>query len=166
MKKEVGELSSNMEKPFEKIRALLDERDIDYTLLEHEHIHTSEDAARVRGTSMSEGAKSLLLKMEDEFVLVVIPGDKRLSIKKLRHYLNIGRGRFAHPQEVVETMGCEVGSCYPIGSVASLRTIVDPSFESNDHISFNPGVHTKSIDMRWSDYKALGDWEYVDVTED
>jgi prolyl-tRNA editing enzyme YbaK/EbsC (Cys-tRNA(Pro) deacylase) len=155
----------NMTDPYTKIISLLEEKDIAYTLSEHEHVHTSEEAAHVRGTDMSEGAKSLLLKMEGEYVLVVLPGDRKLSMKKLRAHLKCHKGRFAHPQEVVDVMGCEIGACYPIGSIIPLRTIVDAAFEGNDKVSFNPGIHTKSITMSYQDFKDLGDWEYVAVSE-
>lgn len=154
-----------MENPFEKIKQKLEEENIDYTLLEHEPVFTSEEAANIRGTSMEEGAKSLLLKLKNDFVLVVLPGASRLSMKKLRKHVHDNKSRFARPEEVVEIMGCEIGACYPVGSVIPIRTVVDPTLGSGEFISFNPGVHDKTIRIKWSDYLTLGDWELVDVTE-
>lgn len=154
-----------MEKPFEKIKDLLEKRKVEYELLEHEPVFTSEEASRIRGTNMNEGAKSLLLKFKSNFVLVVVPGDSRLSMKKLRKYIHDGKSRFARPEEVIDIMGCEIGACYPVGSVISIRTIVDPIFEKGEYIAFNPGVHDRTIRMKWKDYLTLGEWEIVDMIE-
>ena len=154
-----------MEKPFEKIQKLLKEKLFEYKILEHEPVFTSEEASRIRGTNMDEGAKSLLLKFKNSFVLVVVPGGSRLSMKKLRKYIHDGKSRFARPEEVINVMGCEIGACYPVGSVIPIRTIVDPIFGKGEYIAFNPGVHDRTIRMKWEDYKKLGEWEFVDVSE-
>lgn len=66
---------------------LLDEAHVRYARIEHEPVYTSEQAASVRGASMSQAAKSLLFKTkEGEFVLVVLPGDKRADSKKLKQF--------------------------------------------------------------------------------
>ncbi len=154
-----------MEKPFEKIKNLLKEKGIEYKILEHESVFTSKEAAQIRGTSMDEGAKSLLLKLKNEFILVVVPGSSRLSMKKLRKHTNDNKSRFARPEEVINIMGCEIGACYPVGSVIPIRTIVDPTFESGEYIAFNPGVHDRTVRIKWRDYLTLGQWEIVDVAE-
>ena len=59
--------------PYNEIVKLLN--DIEHDLIEHEHVVTSEDAARVRGLDLSEGMKSLLLSADGEPVLVVLRGD-------------------------------------------------------------------------------------------
>ena len=154
-----------MEEPFEKIKDLLKKKGVEYEVLEHKPVFTSEEAAQIRGTSMDEGAKSLLLKLKKEFILVVVPGSSRLSMKKLRKHTHDNKSRFAKPEEVIEIMGCEIGSCYPVGSIISIRTIVDPAFGKSKYIAFNPGVHDRTIRMKWEDYLILGEWEIVDVTE-
>ena len=52
------------ESHFLQIRELLDKRKIVYEHLIHEHVHHSEDAAKIRGTNLSEAAKAIILKVE------------------------------------------------------------------------------------------------------
>ncbi len=159
-------MSEQIANPFQKIITLLDDVGVSYELLEHEPIWTSEDAARVRGFLVAEGAKSLLLKADGEFVLIVIPGDRRLSSSKLRKLLNARDVRFARPEEVKRVMGCEVGACYPIGNFLDVRTIVDASLGKNEYVSFNIGRHDRSVRMRWEDFKKVAKFEIADVVED
>jgi len=153
-----------MKEPFEAIVRLLDEAHIEYEKSEHEPVFTSEEAAAVRGVSMSQAAKALLFKTkEGGFVLVVLPGDKRADSRKLKDYLHTKSIRFATPEEVEEQMGCKIGSCYPLGVVAGLRTLVDKSLGANEEIFFNPARHDVSIKMKYIDYKRLAGAEPVSV---
>lgn len=142
-------------KPYDAIISLLKTNDISYEEIEHKPVSTSEEAAAVRGLSMKEGAKSLLIKAGSTFYLLIIPGDRRLDSKKVKKLLSVKSFRFATPEEVVSVMKCEIGSCYPFGEIIHIEHYVDSSFSENEYISFNPGVHTKSIRMRWVDYSTL-----------
>lgn len=154
-----------MQNPFETIKDLFNQENVEYELLEHDPVHTSEQAAQVRGMSMATGAKSLLLKTQKGFVLAVVPGDKRLDMKKFMACLEGSKKpRFATPEEVEEQMGCQVGACYPLGNLADIRTILDEPFSRQETISFNPGVHDKTIKLQMSDYLYLAGAELAELT--
>jgi Ala-tRNA(Pro) deacylase len=150
--------------PYDRIIGLLKTNDIKYRELLHEPVYTSEQAAQVRGLSLDAGAKSLLLKAEDNFALIVLSGSRKLSSKKFKKRLGIKNLRFATPEEVREQMNCEIGSCYPFGSVADLETYVDESLLTQTDISFNPGVHDKSLVIKLSDYLKLESPAQIDVS--
>jgi prolyl-tRNA editing enzyme YbaK/EbsC (Cys-tRNA(Pro) deacylase) len=152
-----------MKSPYDRIVGLLETNDITYEELSHEPVYTSEQAASVRGLSMDAGAKSLLLKAEDSFALVVLSGSRKLSSKKFKKRLGIRNLRFATPEEVRERMDCEVGSCYPFGSIVDLDTYLDASLLAQTDISFNPGVHDKSLVIKLKDYLTLENPVQVDV---
>lgn len=153
--------------PFTAIVQFLNGSGIEHGVIEHEPVHTSQEAATVRGVSMSQGAKSLLLKTEDEFVVTVIQGDRRLDIKKLMSHIETGkRPRFARPEEVEEQMGCEIGACYPLAQIAGLRTVIDAAFLEQESMSFNPGVHNKTIVMDVADFVFALNPEVADLVTD
>jgi Ala-tRNA(Pro) deacylase len=158
-------MGNNMQDPFQKIIELLDSQDIKYEILEHEPVYTSEQAAKVRNESINSGAKSLLLRAGGYFVLAVLPGGKRLSSKKVKKFLGLKDLRFATPQEVKEAMGCEIGSCYPLGKIIGVRTIIDNALLENEDISFNPGLHEKTIKLKLRDYLSLAAAEITDISE-
>ncbi len=132
--------------------------------MEHEPVYTSEQAADVRGISIEQGAKSLLLKTDDTFTLCVLPGNKRLDTKKLKRLLGVKNARFATAEEVKEIMGCQIGACYPFGNLINIRMLVDAALGNNHTLSFNPGVHDKSIKMQWTDYQKATGINTVDIT--
>ncbi len=137
------------------ILRFLNKNNIFYQVIDHEPIFTMENTTEIPGLNLEQGAKSLLLRSKDMFMLIVIRGDKKLDSKKLKKLLQIKDLRFATPEEVKIIMKCEVGCCFPFGNLISVQMIVDKHLDENEIISFTPGVHTKSIKMKWSDYIKL-----------
>ena len=150
--------------PYQEIVTLLKTNNISYSDTEHEPVYTSAQAAKIRGISASQGAKALLLKGENGFILALLPGDHKLDSKKLKKLLGIKELRFAFPEEVKNIMGCEIGACYPFGTIIRLPTYADNLLSANDTISFNPGIHTHSIEMRWQDFYSLVKPKMVDIS--
>lgn len=147
--------------PYEEIKKLLD--DIEYDLIEHDHVVTSEQAAEVRGVQLQEGMKSLLLQADGTLVLVVVRADNKLHSNKVRKYFGARDVRFATPEQVAQTMGVTIGACYPFGHIPNVPMIVDASLAENTHVSFNPGIHTKTIRMSWDDYERKTQPQLVDI---
>jgi len=154
-----------MVNPYKKIINLLKENNIFYKETKHKPVYTSEQASKTRGISMNQGAKSLLLKCENNFVLVVLPGNRRLDSKKLKNILKIKKFRFASSEEVKNKMGCDVGACYPFGNIIGLQTYADNLLSKNDIISFSPGLHTHSIEIKWHDFYLLIKPNIIDISE-
>lgn len=154
-----------MDSPHKAIVKFLADNKVPFDLITHEPVYTSEQAAKVRGMSAEMGAKALLLKTSDEFIMAVLPGSKRLNSKKLKEILKVKALRFATPQEVEEIMHCQIGSCYPFGNLINIKTIVDPSLGNNEIIAFNIGLHNKSIKIKWEDYLRVVKPSLNDITE-
>lgn len=150
--------------PFESILNLLEKHGISYQILEHRPVYTCEEAALVPGLPPSVGMKSLLIKTKIGNVLVVMAGDKRLDSKKLKKHLGVSDLSFAKPEVVKEIMGCAIGACYPFGDLIQVKTIVDPSLEAHQKVSFNPGRHDRTIIISTSDYLSINPHEIVDIT--
>ena len=139
---------------FEKIIGLLDEKGVKYRMLEHERVHTCEDAAKIRGTTPDQGAKSLVCVGDGNPLLIVLPCSKRLDMKGFKKKVGIKDLRFATVDEVKELTGLDVGSIPPIGKVLGdgLPTHVDADLLKQEEICFNAGLHNRSVLMRSEDY--------------
>lgn len=153
-----------MPNPSLKIIELLDQNKINYEITEHVPVFTSEEAARVRGVDDDSGAKSMLLKHKDGYILIVLPGGRKLDSKKLRR-LGIKESTFATADEVMAQMGCKIGACYPFGNIANLKTIVDHKLTDLEYIYLNPGVNDKSMKLLTADYIKIAKPEVADISK-
>jgi Ala-tRNA(Pro) deacylase len=136
----------------ERLTSGLDAAHIAYQKSEHEAVYTSAEAAAIRGVSLHSGAKALIIKGGDSFLMVVLPADLSLDSAALREVLGTRRIRFADKEEVLSITGLTPGSIPPFGSLFDLKTYCDERLADNDRINFNAGSHTVSIQMSYTDY--------------
>jgi len=132
----------------------LESRGIPFTLLHHAPVYTSEEAAQVRGTTLASGAKALICKADDCFIMVVMPADLRMASRLVRRSTSSRRLRFASREEVADLTGLQPGSIPPFGSLFKLPTWCDHRLAEQATINFNAGDHAVSISMAYADYAA------------
>jgi len=137
---------------FERVENLLQGRGIVFEVLRHEPVFTSEEAARVRGTPLATGAKALVCKGGESFVMFVVPADRKLDSQAVRRAKGWKKLRFATKEEVLERTGLEPGSIPPFGSLFGLPTHCDERLGLSEVINFNAGDHGLSVSMRYADY--------------
>jgi len=140
---------------FERLEHLLRDHGISFQVTRHEPVFTSEEAARVRGTPLASGAKALICKGEDTFVLFVLPADRKLDSHAVRRAKGWRKLRFATKEEVMEMTGLLPGSIPPFGSLFGLPTLCDERLGENEVINFNAGDHAVSMSMKYADYALV-----------
>ena len=141
--------------PLERLTELLKRQGVSFELLHHAPVFTSEEAAAVRGTTLASGAKALVCKGDDQFLLIVLPADRKLASKLARKELGIKSLRFASREEVEQLTGLTPGAIPPFGSLFGLQTWCDRHLTDQPRINFNAGDHSVSISMSFGDFVAV-----------
>jgi Ala-tRNA(Pro) deacylase len=139
---------------FDRLCELLNQKSIEFNVVRHAPVYTSEEAAAVRGTPLASGAKALICKADDRFVMIVLPADLKLASKAVRKAAGIKSLRFASREEVETLTGLTPGSIPPLGSLFGLPTWCDERLAQHPRINFNAGDHAISISMTYKDYVA------------
>lgn len=137
---------------FQRIESWLRERQIDFDVLRHEPVYTSAEAAEVRGAPLASGAKALVCKADGQFMMFVLPADRKLASKQVRSERKWKSLRFANREELLELTGLEPGSVPPFGSLFDMPTLCDRRLGEQQRINFNAGDHTISLSMTFEDY--------------
>ncbi len=140
------------ESVFQRVEALLRGHGVPFQILRHAPVFTSEEAATIRGTPLATGAKALVCKAPDAFVMFVLPADRRLDSNAVRRSLAWRKFRFAGREEVLEITGLAPGAIPPFGSLFGLATFCDERLGENETICFNAGDHAISVSMACADY--------------
>lgn len=140
---------------FDRLSEKLTAAGVAFAVTRHAPVFTSEEAAAVRGVALASGAKALIIKAGEEFVMLVVPADRKLDSKKARNTLGVKSLRFASREEVEQLTGLQPGAIPPFGSLFGLPTRCDPALGLNERINFNAGDHAISISMTHADYVAV-----------
>jgi Ala-tRNA(Pro) deacylase len=149
---------------FDRLSEKLTAAGVAFTVSRHAAVYTSEEAAAVRGAPLCSGAKALVVKAGDNFVLLVVPADSKLDSKKARAALGVKAMRFASREEVEQITGLQPGSIPPFGSLFGLLTRCDPALAQNERINFNAGDHCISISLSHADYLLVERPVLVELT--
>jgi Cys-tRNA(Pro) deacylase len=92
-----------------------------------ESTHNSELAARCLGVEVGQIAKTLLLLADGFPLVVVLSGDRRVDLKKVRALGHGKKVRLAGPEEVVAHTGFAVGAVSPVPLPPGIPLYLDRS---------------------------------------
>ncbi|MBN2100795.1 aspartate--tRNA ligase [Candidatus Dojkabacteria bacterium] len=136
---------------FQRVKSILDAAEVRYEVIEHKEVKTSEEAARVRGTSMDMAPKAMVMKKKSGgMVMVCVPADRKVNIKAVKDV--VGEPvEMASPEEVEDKLGVKVGAVPPFGKVFGIEMYLDREFWKKDEVVFNAGRRDRSIKMKASD---------------
>lgn len=96
---------------------VLDEKGIAYEVHQHAHKqYTAEGVAEDLGMPVAQVVKAMILRCSDgRFVLVAVPGDARLSLKKVSAILDDKNVTLASERDVQRVTGFQVGAVSVLG---------------------------------------------------
>lgn len=96
---------------------LLEQQGVPYEVHEHDEAqYTAEGVAEDVGLPVEQVVKAMLVRCDGSwFVLVVVPGDRRLSLEKVRRAVGAGKVNLASRQEVERVTGYTVGAVSVMG---------------------------------------------------
>lgn len=135
-----------------EIIRLLRDKGIEHNHLVHEPTPTSEDSARVRGTKMEEGIKSIILrgKTTKKNYQFNVPSHLKLDMKAIVDLVG-ERCEFETPEVILERFGLVIGGIPPFGQLLNLEVYFDEKISNENVVAFNCGLQTESIVMKAKD---------------
>lgn len=137
---------------YETITHLLARNKIAYQAMEHAPAATSEESAKARGTTLHQGAKALLMYANEKPVMLVVPADRKVDMKKFKAIRQVKDLRMATPGEIKEVTGVEIGAVPPFGNLFGIPLYVDRTLSENKEIVFNAGDRAKSVKLTYEDF--------------
>jgi prolyl-tRNA synthetase len=97
-------------------------KEIEKVLTENQK--TIADVSSFLNVQEQQCIKSLLFKVDEQFVLVLVRGDHEVNDIKLKNLYQAGIVELAQAEETLQVLGCTVGSVGPIG-VSNVEVIAD-----------------------------------------
>jgi len=136
-----------------------------YELLAHAQVlRGAQDGASLLGLALYQTAPTLVLQTDKGPLVVIVPGDRRLSFKKLKKALSLRNASLAKSNVVEAVTGCQPGSV-PIVNF-DIPTIVDAGVLRQPWVYGGSGTWDHTLKMRPSDIVLLTDATILDVTEE
>jgi Ala-tRNA(Pro) deacylase len=143
--------------PAERLKKFLDKEEIPYLTVRHSRAFTAQEVAASCHIPGHEMAKTVIVKLDGEMVMVVLPASAQIDLDLLRDFAGAeGRVRLADELEFEDLFpGCELGAMPPFGNLYGMEVFVAPELAANEEIAFNAGSHTEIIRMSYADFARL-----------
>ncbi len=128
---------------------------------------TAEAAAWAVNTPLGSIVKSLIFLADDAPLLVLVAGDQRADLKRLRAALGLSkrRLRIAQPDEVLAHTGFEVGGVPPLGHRQPLRTLIDRTLSRFETVWAAAGSANAVFPIRFDQLVSLTDGQILDLVQ-
>ena len=153
--------------PVKRAEKCLKEFDENLSVVELENsAKTALDAANSLNCEVGAIVKSLLIKIENDFLLCLVSGDKRCSLNKLKKISEKKNVRMASADEVKSQTGYTIGGVSPVGHINKIQIFIDNSLSRFKDIfaaAGHPNVifkinYEKLIQITKGDVKDITEW--------
>ncbi|WP_084104438.1 aminoacyl-tRNA deacylase [Demequina sp. NBRC 110056] len=148
------------------IRALEDSG-IEFEVTAHGPVRSLEEAAEARGLDPRQILKTLVVRRgEDDYLFVLVPGDRQISWPKLREHLGVSRLSMPDKDVARDVTGYERGTITPFGSTVAWPVIADALIVSREGpVSIGGGAHGVAASVHPAQLVEVLDATVADVTE-
>src|SRR3954471_17149512 len=123
--------------------AALDAAGLSYRVIEHGPVRSLAEAAEGRGVETADVIKTLVVRRgDDDYLFVLVPGDRTISWPKLRALLGVSRMSMPDAADAKAATGYERGTITPFGSLRPWPVVADERMAGRQvtHDAGEPGV--------------------------
>ena len=148
-----------------EVKSYIDKNKVDAEIImfEAEQAKTSASAAEHLGCEVAQIAKSIVLKAENPF-LVILSGDMRVDLKKLSEVIG-EKAKLASPEYVLEEVGFIIGGVPPMGFDRLVQVLMDKSVERFSEVFSSGGSRESILRIKVDELKNATKCELVDVSK-
>jgi len=130
-----------------------------------ETVHTA-DASRATGIELSRVTKNLVCKTsEGRYALLVVPGDRRVSLQKAAQTLNTRNIRLLGFNEAEAISGYPPGGTPSLHHKTAMSVIVERDLLSNETIFCGGGSRDRILELKTADVLKLTQAIAADISE-
>ena len=122
----------------------LDQAQVSYRVLPHDQsVFTCEDAARARGVAPGQVTKTMLGKdPSGQLYAILIPGDKKLKIKRVRQAAGGKRIELLPPDQISSQLDLVVGAISPVDLIGRAEIYMDRRLLDETTVTISAGCPT------------------------
>jgi Cys-tRNA(Pro) deacylase len=124
---------------------------------------TAQDAARAAGSELDQIVKSLVFRCGDDFVVALVPGDRRADTGKIAAAAGAQGARVARAEEVEAATGFPPGAVAPFPLPRVERVLVDPTLLAHDVVWVGAGSPRHLVALAPSELVRLAQATPADV---
>jgi Ala-tRNA(Pro) deacylase len=142
--------------PETRLKEFLDKEHVKYVTIGHSPAFTAQEVAATAHIPGKELAKTVIVKVDGELAMVVLPASEHVRLSHVREMLGAKDVELADEDEFKKAFpDCETGAMPPFGNLYGMNVFVSQVLREDDEIAFNAGSHSELIRLPYADYERL-----------
>ena len=138
---------------------------ITFEVVRHGPVGSLAEAAAARGVEPADVVKTMVVRRgDDDYVFVLVPGDRTIAWPKLRAVLDVSRLSMPDAATAKEATGYDRGTITPFGSLRPWPVIADERI-SGRKVSIGGGAHGVAATVVGDELVSVLGATVADVTE-
>jgi len=130
-----------------KILNYLDKAKVGYKTIKHKTVYTAYDLAQTLKVKLSDVAKTLVVKADKIYVLVVLPASHKLDLGKLKKVLKAKKVEIAKEKIMKVVFKVKPGAITPFGELYKVPVFIDRALLKAKKIIAEAGTYEDSVIM-------------------
>ena len=126
---------------------------------------TAQEAASSLGCEVGAIVKSLLFKTESSFTLILVAGDRKASLNKIKRLLKKKDVSMASADDVKKITGYTIGGVSPVGHLNKIDIIIDKSLDRFNDLYAAAGHPNCVFKINFNDLQSITNGSIEDITE-
>lgn len=142
--------------PETRLKEFLDKEHVKYVTIGHSPAFTAQEIAAIAHIPGKELAKTVIVKVDGELAMVVLPASDSVHLGHLREKLGTRDVELAREDEFKNAFpDCETGAMPPFGNLYGMKVFVDQVLREDEEIAFSAGSHDELIRLPYAEYERL-----------
>ena len=136
-----------------------------HRVIRHGPVRSLTEAAQARGVSPADVVKTMVVRRgADDFLFVLVPGDRAISWPKLRRALGVSRLSMPNAEVASQATGYERGTITPLGSARSWPVVADERVRGRE-ITLGAGEHGVALAVNADEILRALDAALADISD-
>ncbi|MHB8841910.1 MAG: aminoacyl-tRNA deacylase [Candidatus Aquicultor sp.] len=127
---------------------------------------TAAMAAMSLGLDQSEIGKTLIVEADGNPLVAMIPGSRRLDVRKLKAIIGVSKIKLVEPEDAVSLTGYILGSIPPLAHANEMPIYIDLRLLSIPVIYTCGGQTNAVLKIKPTDLISAGNAQIVDIADD
>lgn len=149
----------------ERVREYFKNNNVDVVINSFDDTSTVEKAAEALGVTPGEIAKSLVFKQKDDYIMIIMSGDKKLDNRKYKDRFSC-KAKMPDADEVEEVTGHPAGGVCPFGLKNPIKIFLDESLKDYEIVYPAAGEINNTVKISVKELAQLTGNQWIDVSKD
>lgn len=132
----------------------MEKTNLKHEVIPHKKVYTAYDASQTLKVPPKQIVKSLIIKVKNDFALILLSADKNVDFKKLAKQFKVLEKDIKVPNEkvLIAKLKINPGTAHVFGTLYNIPVVIEKGLSDMKEAIFSSGSFTESLKIKVSDF--------------